>query len=87
MSGLHFSTVERAHAYTNSKVPWQLEFDFADPKDPSKRAGGRLFRYLSGGGVGAFGRTIEQEERRWRRRRFLFLAAVFALVWTIGYFI
>lgn len=89
MNGIHYSTVERAHAYTASKVPWQLEFDFGDEgKDGSRRSanGWRLFRYLSGGGMRTFGRSVAEEERLRRRRRFLLLAAASAGLWIIGFF-
>jgi hypothetical protein len=43
--------------------------------------GWKLFHYLSGGGMKAFGRTLAQEEADWKRTRFLVGAAVFAVAW------
>ena len=86
MSDIHYSVVERAHAYTHSKIPWQMEFDFGQQK-PERRSVRRLFRYLSGGGMRTFGRTILQEERSLRRRRFLVVSGLCLAVWLVGYFI
>ena len=75
MSGLHTSVREDAHAYTRSDSPWIL----AD----SESVYGRLIHYISGGGMRAFGRTVRQEEIRRRHRRFLVVAAVFAVLWVV----
>ncbi len=72
---LHTSLVEDAHKYTRSTCPWILE-------GPTT-AGGKLFRYISGGGMRAFGRTIRQEEIRRRHIRFWGAAATFAALWLL----
>ena len=83
MSAIHTSTVASAHAYTRSTVPWVLEENREASGETSdgKRFGWRLFHYLSGGGMRAFGRTVRQEETDRRRNRFLAGAAVFAAAW------
>lgn len=86
MCDIHYSIVERAHAYTHSKIPWQMEFDFG-PQQSERRSVRRLFRYLSGGGMRTFGRTVLEEERRLRRRRFLVVSGFLVAVWLVGYFI
>lgn len=69
---LHTSTVRTAHAYTRSKVPWLLE-----------SYGKKLFKYLSGGGLEALGRSVEQEEIDMQRTRFLAWSAVLAAIWLV----
>ena len=69
---LHTAVVIDAHAYTRSKTPWLLE---------SCRE--KLFRYLSGGGLCAFGRTVRQEESDAKRDRFLAAAAVAGVAWLV----
>ena len=69
------STVREAHPYTRSESPWILG------EHPS--AYGKLIHYLSGGGMRTFGRTVQQEEVRLRRRRFFIAAGVLAAVWLI----
>ena len=72
-----FSTeiVEDAHAYTRSDVPWSIL--------TAKTPRGRLFNYISGGGMRTFGRTVRQEEVRRKQLRFLAVAAVLAAVWFL----
>ena len=78
MSAIHTSTVSAAHPYTRSKSPWII--------GEYQSVYGKLIHYLSGGGMRTFGRTVQQEEVRLRRRRFLFGAAVIAAVWLFFYF-
>lgn len=73
MSGVHTSVVGDAHAYTRSKTPWIIERHGA--------ACGALARYLSGGGMSAFGRTVIQEERAERQKRFLAVFLTLAATW------
>ena len=78
MSRLSNSIVRDAHAYTRSRTPWVLESDRQAQGETagSQKFGWRLFHYLSGGGLRAFGRTVEQEEADAKRTRFLIRAAV-----------
>ena len=75
MDSIHISTVRSPHVYTRSRTPWKL-----DEHDPPKS---RLYRYLSGGGMRAFGRSVRQEEADEKRNRFLVAAGVFGVVWLI----
>ena len=73
MSGVHTALVTDAHGYTRESSPWIM--------DEHKSVYGKLIHYLSGGGLRDFGRTVKQEETDIRRRRFLVVMAVFAVVW------
>lgn len=73
MAAIHTAVVGDAHAYTRSRSPWIMS--------EHRSVYGRLIHYLAGGGMGAFGRTVRQEEVLMRRRRFLACAAVIAAVW------
>ena len=73
MSAIHTEVVSAAHAYTRSESPWILS--------ACSSSCGRLVRYLSGGGMRTFGRTVRQEEVRRRHRRFCMEAAAAALLW------
>ena len=75
MSRLPPSVRGDAHAYTRSDSPWII--------DVPKTVCDRLVRYLSGGGMRAFGRTVRQEEIHERHRRFWIGAAAFGLLWLI----
>lgn len=48
---------------------------------------GKLVRYLSGGGMRTFGRTLGQERARRRQNRFLAFAAVLGIVWLFFMFV
>ena len=83
MSAIHTSTVGSVHEYTRSPTPWLLDVNreaFGETTD-GKRFGWRLFHYISGGGMRAFGRSVRQEEVDRRRNRFLAAAGVFAAIW------
>lgn len=67
--------VEDAHAYTRSDVPWSMSVG-TSPYD-------RMIKYLSGGGMRTFGRTVRQEEARRRQWRFLAVTAVLAGLWLV----
>ncbi len=75
MSAIHTSVVADAHAYTRSRIPWELS--------EHRSVYGKLIKYLAGGGMGAFGRTVRQEEVRRRQRRFLAASAVLAGAWLL----
>lgn len=79
MSGIHTSVLREAHAYTHDDTPWIME--------EHKSAYGKLIHYLSGGGMRAFGRTIEQERVRRRHHRFYIVFAGLTLVWLLFYFV
>lgn len=83
MSRLSTSIVRDAHAYTRSRTPWLLDSRKAAREEttPNDKFGWRLFHYLSGGGLRAFGRTVAQEEADAKRTRFLVRAGLVALVW------
>lgn len=72
---LHTSIREDAHAYTRSKSPWILA--------EHQSVYGRLIKYLSGGGMRAFGRTVRQEEVRRRHLQFWFFAVFAATLWLL----
>jgi len=74
MSRLHTSVRGDAHAYTRSKSPWIL----------LNRAStcGKLVRYLSGGGMRAFGRTVRQDENHRRHVGFWIVTASLAVLWV-----
>lgn len=83
MKLLSSSPARNGHAYTKSKTPWLLETAHEAKTETSANAKARwrLFHYLSGGGLRAFGRTVEQEEAEAKRTRFLIKAAVAGAVW------
>lgn len=74
---LHPTPIGSRHAYTRSRTPWILS--------DSRAACGRLIHYISGGGMRTFGRTVRQEEARFRQRRFLSVAAVLGGLWLAFY--
>lgn len=79
MSSFNDIFVGDAHSYTRSETPWIL----GDQQSFS----GKLIRYISGGGMRTFGRTVKQEEARRRHRRFLVVSALLTVIWTFFYFI
>lgn len=83
MSAIHTTIVSDAHAYTRSKVPWQLDTYRDAHGETSKgvKFGWKLFHYISGGGMRTFGRTIQQEELSARQNKFLVVAGIAATFW------
>lgn len=83
MSAIHTRALGTAHEYTRSNTPWLLDenHEACGETTDGKKFGWRLFHYLSGGGMRAFGRSVRQEEIDLRRNRFLAAAGVFALLW------
>ena len=71
--------VTDAHGYTREDVPWEL--------DEVRSVYGRLFHYLTGGGMRTFGRTIRQQKAARQHLRFWTLSAVLAALWLFFYFI
>lgn len=87
MANIHTEIVKSAHAYTRSEMPWLLGTCREKMKKSTRGGvfGWKLFHYLSGGGMRAFGRSIEQEEMSWRQTRFLRVCGVLGLVWLWFY--
>ena len=85
MSTIHTSMFREPHAYTHAKVPWRLdEYQQASgTTSQGKKFGWRLFHYLAGGGMQAFGRTIQQEDASARQNRLLIFAGVFFGFWIV----
>ena len=83
MSAIHTVPVGDAHAYTRSKTPWLVgEYRAAHGETSSgKKFGWRLFHYLAGGGMRAFGRSVLQEESDRRLTRFLAVSAAVGAAW------
>jgi len=67
---LHTTVVRDAHSYTRADSPWKLE-----------QYGRKLFRYISGGGISALGRTVEQELADAKRVRFIAVSAILGVAW------
>lgn len=84
MSGYDSIFVTDRHAYTRSREPWRLETDAATSGVTAgdRRGGWRLFRYLASGGMRTFGRSVSQDERDRRQRRFLITAAAVGVIWA-----
>ena len=74
VKGIHTELVKHDHEYTSVDEPWQIDDD---------QRGSPLYRYLRGGGVRAFGRTVHQVARERRQTRFLAVFAVLAVVWFL----
>lgn len=85
MSHIHTNILDSIHSYTRSHTPWLLDENREASGQTSKghKFGWRLFHYISGGGLKAFGRSVRQEELELRRNRFLIGAGVFAIVWFL----
>ena len=89
MAALRTSLVKRRHAYTSADVPWSMDVDSSiegaeEGADPSR---GRLFRYLAGGGMRAFGRPSGHLLQLRRQERFLWIAGVLAVFWLVFSFV
>lgn len=85
MSSIHTNIVGSIHSYTRSHVPWTLDEnrDACGETASGLKFGWRLFHYISGGGMRAFGRSVRQEEADIKRNRFLVFAGLFALMWLL----
>lgn len=66
-------TVTAAHGYTRADSPWII----GDGDDQRSR----FVRYIAGGGMRVFGRTVWQERARAKHRRFYVVAAVLGAIW------
>lgn len=74
--------VKSRHAWTKVDVPWDLS---EDRNVGNARFGWRLFHYLRGGGLKAFGSTSLRMVRERRQTRFLVICAVIFVLWLIGF--
>lgn len=85
MSAVHTNLLGSIHSYTRSHTPWLLdETRITDGVTVTgHKFGWRLFHYISGGGLRAFGRSVRQEEADAKRNRFLMWSGVFAVVWLL----
>lgn len=71
------SLVRRRHAYTSVDLPWEID----------EEGEARLFRYLRGGGMRAFGTTSARALRMRRQMRFLVVAGVLFVAWVVLFFV
>jgi len=84
MAALRTALVKRRHAYTSADIPWAMDVDVTgDGADVLRQGRWRLFHYLSGGGMRAFGRPSACELQRRRQTRFLWTAAALAVLWVV----
>ena len=83
------STVKHKHAYTGCDIPWTMRESLLQaPAGAQVDPGRRLIEYMSsGGGLPQIGRTSEHELVLRRQRRFLVVAAIAAVAWTLAIFI
>jgi len=89
MAALRTELVKRRHAYTSTDIPWAMDVDAFMGEKPvgSDQVHWRLFRYLSGGGMRAFGRPSGRELLVRRQTRFLWLAGALAVCWIVFSFV
>ena len=85
MAALRTALVRRRHAYTSTNIPWAMDVT-AEGASPDA-AKDRLFHYLSGGGMRAFGRPSGYELLMRRQNRFLWLAGVLVACWIFFSFV
>ena len=83
MAALRTALVKRRHAYTSTDIPWAMDAAVEGASPDSAKGNRRLFRYLAGGGMRAFGRSSDQELLIRRQTRFLWFAAVLAVCWIV----
>jgi hypothetical protein len=88
MAALRTSLVKRRHAYTGVDIPWQIDVERPLLDTPGAcRSKRRLFHYLSGGGLRAFGRPSGHALMAYRQTRFLWAAAVLGVLWLTFLFV
>ena len=89
MAPLVTSLVRPRHAWTGADIPWQIDVgDEAYAALPvERRAGWRLFHYLSGGGIRAFAGSLAREVVSRRQTRFFWIMAAASLVWLALWFL
>ncbi len=89
MAALRTELVKRRHAYTSTNIPWAMDVDAFKDQGPAgaNLIRWRLFHYLSGGGMRAFGRPSGRELLIRRQTRFLWLAGALAVCWIVFSFV
>ena len=87
MAALRTALVKRRHAYTSTDIPWAMDVGAEGESSDLAKGNWRLFRYLSGGGMRAFGRPSGHELLMRRQSRFLWLAGVLAVVCRVFSFV
>lgn len=76
MGKIHTKFVGDAHSYTRSKSRWKIDAAARSTRD-------KLYHYISGGGLSAFGRTIAQEEQDEKQTKFLIASGVLFAIWLL----
>ncbi len=89
MAALRTSLVKRRHAYTSADIPWSMDVDTSKDGEAARISPNRwrLFRYLAGGGMRAFGRPSVHALQLRRQERFLWIAGVLAVFWLVFSFV
>ena len=87
MAALRTALVKRRHAYTSTDIPWAMDVATEGASPDSVKGNRRLFRYLAGGGMRAFGRPSGCELLLRRQTRFLWLVGVLAFFWLVFSFV
>lgn len=90
MSAIRTKLVTRNHAYTSEDVPWEL--DVVNDPQGTERAlgrspGWRMFHYLSGGGLRAFGRSSAAALVYRRQDRFWYFFGALVALWLVFLFV
>jgi len=68
-----------------SLEPWQLNIPLdAEGGVGANAPGGRLFHYLAGGGLRAFGGSLDRFRIERRQNRFLIGVVALAVLWVLG---
>ena len=80
MAPLATSLVRKRHPWTGDDVPWMIDTGDTGAKESAK---GRLFGFLSGGGLSAFGRPNSKALVRRRQNRFLVVAGAIGALWLL----
>ena len=74
---MYFSPfVKSGHENENADIPWE----FASIQN-------RLVKYIAGGGMMAFGRTVTQERRDRNQNRLFYAFGIFLVIDLIGYLV
>lgn len=85
MAALRMPLVRRRHAWTGADLPWSIdvEDESVAALPAARRAGWRLFHYLSGGGLRAFAGSAARDVAVRRQTRFLWCAGGLAALWAV----
>ena len=91
MAAVRTSLVRRRHAWTGEDLPWSIDVadDAVQALPADRRAGWRLFHYLSGGGIRTFPHYTSTARALVSRRqtRFLWTLSLLAVLWLVFRFI